>query len=124
MLAQSDLVAFLATTDAATAKAFYGDALGLALVLDDGFALMFDAHGTTLRISRVETATIAPYTVLGWHVANAPATVRELAARGVVFERYAGIEQDELGIWTTPDGSQVAWFKDPDGNLLSVTQTV
>ncbi len=83
---------------------------------------MFDAHGTRLRVNRVQKMALAPYTVLGWEVEDAPAMVRQLAEGGVAFERFAGLPQDDLGIWTAPDGSQVAWFKDPDGNLLSVSQ--
>jgi catechol 2,3-dioxygenase-like lactoylglutathione lyase family enzyme len=122
MLAESDLVAFAATTDCDRARAFYGGTLGLRLVHEDGFAVVFEAHGTALRVSLVQQLAPAPYTVLGWRVGDVRATVAGLAARGVLFERYDGLPQDELGIWTAPDGSQVAWFKDPDGNLLSVTQ--
>lgn len=122
MLESAELVAFIATSDAPGARTFYEDVLGLELVIDDGFALVFDAHGTTLRVTQVAEVTVAPYTSLGWLVPDLAATVAALAGRGVVFERFDGVEQDELGIWTAPGGNLVAWFKDPDGNTLSVTQ--
>ena len=116
------LVAFAATRDAARAKAFYRDVLGLRLVDEDGFALTFDAAGTTLRVSIVEQLVPAGYTVLGWQVPDIARAVKTLAARGVVFQRYSFFEQDPLGVWTAPGGARVAWFEDPDGNTLSVTE--
>jgi catechol 2,3-dioxygenase-like lactoylglutathione lyase family enzyme len=112
----------VSTTDPARAKAFYGDVLGLALRHEDGYALVFDGGGATLRISVVQELAPQPFTVLGWEVDDVRAAVRELTVRGVVFERFPGMEQDDLGVWLPPGGSQgVAWFKDPDGNLLSVS---
>ena len=122
MLTNDALVAFLATTDLDRARVFFTDTIGLALVHQDGFACVFDAHGTPLRVSLVEELHPAPYTVLGWVVDDAAATVRDLGARGARFERFDGMAQDDLGIWTTPGGDFVAWFKDPDANVLSVTQ--
>ena len=122
MLANSAIVAFVATTDPSRAKAFYRDVLGLLLISEDEYALVFDAHGTMLRIAIVGEIVLAPYTVLGWQVSDIDATVRGLAAKGIKFERYAWMEQDALGIWSAPSGAKVAWFKDPDGNLLSVSQ--
>ena len=122
MLESSSLVAFVATTDFASALSFYRDRLGLTLSAETPFALEFDAAGTRLRVTRVETVIAAPYTVLGWAVADISGAVRGLASRGVTFERFGGMPQDELGIWTSPDRSKVAWFKDGDGNLLSLTQ--
>jgi catechol 2,3-dioxygenase-like lactoylglutathione lyase family enzyme len=122
VLGSAKIVAFAATSDAARAKAFYRDVLGLRLVSEDGFALVFDAHGTMLRVALVKDVVAAPYTVLGWEVADMAATVRGLGEAGVQFERYPWMQQDELGIWRTPDGGAVAWFKDPDGNLLSLSQ--
>jgi catechol 2,3-dioxygenase-like lactoylglutathione lyase family enzyme len=122
MLANSPIVAFVATTDPSRAKAFYRDVLGLLLISEDEYALVFDAHGTMLRIAIVSEIFLAPYTVLGWQVDGIDASARGLAAKGVKFERYAWMEQDDLGIWSAPSGAKVAWFKDPDGNLLSVSQ--
>jgi catechol 2,3-dioxygenase-like lactoylglutathione lyase family enzyme len=115
-------MAFAATKDAARAKAFYQDVLKLKFVTDDSFALVFDANGTMLRVSRVRELNPAPYTVLGWNVRDIGSTISELTGRGVTFERYSGIPQDESGVCTFSDGTKVAWFKDPDGNILSLTQ--
>jgi catechol 2,3-dioxygenase-like lactoylglutathione lyase family enzyme len=122
MLSASPIVAFVATTDPSRAKAFYRDVLGLLLISEDEYALVFDAHGTMLRVAIAGEVVLAPYTVLGWQVDDIDATVRGLAAKGVKFERYAWMEQDDLGVWSAPSGAKVAWFKDPDGNLLSVNQ--
>ena len=122
MLGSAKLVAFVTVSDAARARTFYRDVLGLRLVSEDTFALVFDAKGTMLRVAIAAQVTAAPYTVLGWDVADIAATVRQLAAAGVRFERYPGMQQDELGIWQSPSGARVAWFKDPDGNTLSVSQ--
>jgi catechol 2,3-dioxygenase-like lactoylglutathione lyase family enzyme len=122
MLGSSDLVAFVATTDLDRARDFYGGLLGLPLVEDSPFACVFDAHGTSLRVTPVSEIRSAPYTVLGWAVDDIAATVRALGAAGVGLERFAGMDQDDRGVWTAPGGAQVAWFTDPDGNVLSVTQ--
>jgi catechol 2,3-dioxygenase-like lactoylglutathione lyase family enzyme len=116
------IVAFVGTTDPRRAKAFYRDALGLHLVSEDPFALEFDAHGTMLRITTVQEVAKAQYTVLGWQVSNIVASIKSLQSAGVTFERYQGVPQDDLGIWTSPTGAKVAWFKDPDANTLSLTQ--
>jgi hypothetical protein len=94
----------------------------LLLISEDEYALVFDAHGTMLRVAIVGEVALAPYTVLGWQVGDIDATVRGLAAKGVKFERYSWLEQDDLGIWSAPSGAKVTWFKDPDGNLLSVSR--
>jgi catechol 2,3-dioxygenase-like lactoylglutathione lyase family enzyme len=122
MLASADLIAFVATTDLERARAFYGDALGLRVIEDDGRALAFDAHGTTLRVTGVREMTPPPYTVLGWAVPDASAAVRELAAHAIAVERFDGFDQDEDGIWIAPTGGRVAWFKDPDGNIVQLTE--
>jgi predicted enzyme related to lactoylglutathione lyase len=118
----SELIAFLATADLATARVFYEKGLGLPIAGESPIACTFDANGTTLRVIAVEKVTVAPYTVLGWNVADIEASIRELTSRGVVFERFEGVEHDELGVWRSPGGARVAWFKDPDGNTLSLTQ--
>jgi catechol 2,3-dioxygenase-like lactoylglutathione lyase family enzyme len=122
MLGSERLVAFAATSEPARAKAFYGAMLGLRLVSEDPYALVFDAAGVMLRVTRVEQVVTAPYTVLGWDVADIVATSRSLARVGIVPERFPGLQQDEQGIWTSPSGARVLWFKDPDGNMLSLTQ--
>ncbi len=122
MLGSEPLGAFVATTDVVAARHFYAETLGLRLVDDTPFALVFDANGTTLRVTRVDEAVVAPYTVLGWEVSDIAATVADLTARGVVFHRYDGMEQDDAGVWRSPGGAFVAWFADPEGNTLSVSQ--
>ena len=122
MLKSRPIVAFVATTDPKRAKAFYAKTLGLRLVSEDGFALAFDAGGTMLRIAVVETLQPAGYTVLGWIVPDIAKAVRDLVKRGVQFQRYEGMPQDDLGIWSSPSGARVAWFSDPEGNTLSLTE--
>jgi catechol 2,3-dioxygenase-like lactoylglutathione lyase family enzyme len=122
MLAGSRLVCFIATTDAARAREFYEGALGLALIEDSGYALVFDANGTQLRVQRVDAVAPHAYTALGWEVGDLAASVRALAARGVAMARFPGLALDADGIWDTPDGSRVAWLQDPDGNALSLSQ--
>ena len=117
-LGSRPIVAFVATVDSARAKAFYAGVLGLRLISEDAFALVFDAGGTKLRVSVVRELVPAGYTVLGWLVPSVQQTVRELVGRSVVFQRFDGLEQDELGIWSAPGGAKVAWFRDPDGNTL------
>jgi catechol 2,3-dioxygenase-like lactoylglutathione lyase family enzyme len=122
MLSSASIMAFLATRDAEQALSFYRDTLGLRLLADEPYALVFDANGTMLRVTRVKDMAPAPYTVLGWRVADIGAAVRELAGRGIRFERFVDMEQDQSGVWISPSGARVAWFKDPDGNVLSLTQ--
>ncbi len=123
MLGSSELVAFVATTDIGRALVFYRDILGLPLVEESPFACGFDAHGTQLRVTPVGEIRTAPYTVLGWAVDDIRATVQALGDGGVRFERFEGMDQDDLGVWTAPSGARVAWFSDPDGNVLSLTQS-
>lgn len=123
LLGSAQLVAFVATRDPARAKEFYRDTLGLRLVSEDGFAIVFDANGVMLRVSTVREIAPAQYTVLGWEVSDIIAKVKELGQAGIQFERYSFPGQDEMGIWTAPGGvARVAWFKDPDGNVLSLSQ--
>ncbi len=105
------IVAFVATKKPEQAKQFYRNKLGLKFLSDDGFALVFDIQGTMLRIAKVKDFTPAAYTVLGWEVSAIEESVAQLAAKGV-----------KLGIWAAPGGAKVAWFKDPDGNILSLSQ--
>jgi catechol 2,3-dioxygenase-like lactoylglutathione lyase family enzyme len=122
MLETSDLIAFAAATDLTRSREFYEQTLGLAVVEESDFACVLDAHGTMLRITAVPVVAPVGYTVLGWRVGDIAAAVAGLAGRGVVFLRYDSMEQDARGIWSTPGGDQVAWFADPDGNVLSLTQ--
>ena len=122
MLGSSFIIAFAAATDLGRARAFYEEALGLPLVGQNEIACVFDANGTMLRVTAVAEVARPGYTVLGWRVADIAATARGLAGQGVVFIRYDGMDQDENGVWTTPGGDKVAWFADPDGNVLSLTQ--
>ena len=122
MLESSDLVAFVASADLGRARAFYEQTLGLRVLEHSDFACVLDANGTMVRVTAVGQVARAGYTVLGWRVSDIAAAVRELAAKGVTFLRYEGMSQDEDGIWTTPSGEKVAWFADPDGNTLSLTQ--
>ena len=122
MLESSHIVAFVATTGLPRARAFYEQVLGLPVAEQNEFACVIDANGTMLRITAVPEVCRGGYTVLGWKVTDITATVRDLAARGVVFLRYDGMDQDGDGIWSAPGGDKVAWFADPDGNVLSLTQ--
>ena len=123
MIGKAALTAFLATNDAPRARVFYAKTLGLLLVSEDQFALVFDCDGVPLRIQKVDAVRPHPFTSLGWQVASIRRVVTGLGKKGVAFERYPFLEQDELGIWLAPSGTKVAWFKDPDGNLLSVSQS-
>ncbi len=116
-------VAFIPTKDKATARAFYEQTLGLTFVKDDGFALVFSVgpHDLMLRIAHAPDFTPLPFTIFGWQVTDIHATVAELSAKGIEFLRFSFFQQAPDGVWTAPDGAQVAWFKDPDGNTLSVS---
>jgi catechol 2,3-dioxygenase-like lactoylglutathione lyase family enzyme len=121
-LSKSELVAFIPTVKPEEAKAFYRDVLGLTLVADNWWALAFDAHGTKLRIEKVQELRPHPFTAAGWNVDDIRAVMDGLAKSGVRFERYDTLPQDDRGVWTAPSGARIAWFKDPDGNTLSLTQ--
>ncbi len=122
MLRDSRIVAFVATAKPSEAKRFYEGVLGLTLLEDSPYSLVFEANGTALRIQKVERVEVAGYTSLGWQVSNIASAIEHLSRHGVVFERFASLPQDGVGIWSAPDGSKVAWFKDPDGNTLSLTE--
>jgi catechol 2,3-dioxygenase-like lactoylglutathione lyase family enzyme len=125
MLGSADLIAFVPTRDPAKARKFYAETLGLEFIAEDAFALVFNARGTMLRIanvSEVKGFKPAPFTIVGWQVTNVADTLGDLAKKGVQFERFPGMDQDAQGIWKSPGGARVAWFKDPDGNILSITQ--
>lgn len=124
-LAASSPVAMITTNDRKIAEPFYAETLGLPRKGDDGFAALFDLAGTTLRLTEVPGYTATPYPVLGWEVADMDAAVAALTANGVTMNIYEGLGQDEHGIWTSPDGAcKVAFFNDPDGNGLSLTQVL
>ena len=126
LLTTAPIITFLATANAKRAKVFYRDVLKLKLSGEDEFALVFEigkaGADVLLRVVKVDEPTIAPYTVLGWHVTDMAQAVRTLRRRGVRFQKYKGMRQDKSGVWTSPSGAKVAWFKDPDGNTLSLTQ--
>jgi catechol 2,3-dioxygenase-like lactoylglutathione lyase family enzyme len=116
------VIAFLIATDGEAALRFYRDTLGLRFVEDDGFALVFDLDGTMLRINKMPDYVPAKHTVLGWRSEDIAADVDALAAKGITFNRYPDMGQDERGICTFPGGDKVAWFNDPAGNVLSLSQ--
>jgi catechol 2,3-dioxygenase-like lactoylglutathione lyase family enzyme len=124
MLNATDIVAFLPTTDYAKARSFFEGTLGLRFVSQDDFALVLDANGIMLRVTKVRDHTPEVYTILGWKVSGIENVVADLQKRGVNFERYGFLQQDDLGVWTAPGGDKVAWFKDPDGNVLSLSEHV
>src|SRR5690349_18622216 len=122
-LAKFDIFGFVPIVDVPRAKQFYGGTLGLPLLSEEPpFALVFNANGIMLRLVMAKELPPRFGTALGWRVKDIASAVAELSAAGVTFERYPGMAQDQMGIWTTPTGSKVAWFKDPDGNLLSVSE--
>jgi catechol 2,3-dioxygenase-like lactoylglutathione lyase family enzyme len=122
MLSEADVTPFLASTDLQRARTFFEGVLGLKVSSVDSYALELATSGGSLRVALVQELRCAPYTVLGWNVGDIRAVVQGLGERGVTFKRYPGMTQDELGIWAAPSGSRIAWFEDPDGNVLSVAQ--
>lgn len=123
MLAQAELLAFVPTVDAERARSFYVDTLELTFLSNDPFAITVRSGNTDIRISRMDAFNPSPYSILGWKVTDIEATAKQFATAGIVFERYPFLEQDAHGIWNAPDGTaRVAWFKDPDGNVLSISQ--
>ena len=121
MLSNQRIKAFVSTVQPSVAREFYEKKLGLNLLSQDKYGIEFEANEAHIRLSVVEKLTPQPFTVLGWDTDDIVATINNLTAKGIIFERYDFIEQDENGIWTAPGGTRVAWFKDPDGNLLSVS---
>ena len=122
MISEAEVMGFIPTTDAVRARAFYEDVLGLGVVSDDPFALVLESNGTFIRIAKLDELTPAPYTILGWRVNDIESEVQTLHARGVTFTRYPGMAQTDLGVWTAPGGAKIGWFRDPDGNVLSLSQ--
>jgi catechol 2,3-dioxygenase-like lactoylglutathione lyase family enzyme len=120
------LIGFLTTNDSDRATKFYRDVLGFGIIDEDEYAVVLDANGTMIRLNKGRDFKPGPGTVLGWEVENIEAAIRELAPRGVRFEQFnlPFMTQDPLGVWTPPSGDKVAWFKDPDGNVLSISQHV
>jgi catechol 2,3-dioxygenase-like lactoylglutathione lyase family enzyme len=122
-LAKYDIIAFVTIVDVERAKSFYRDTLGLTLLSEEPpFALAFDANGIMLRLGMGKELPKVPGTVLGWNVPDITSAVKEMESAGVKFERFQGMKQDELGVWSAPGGAKVAWFKDPDGNILSLSE--
>jgi catechol 2,3-dioxygenase-like lactoylglutathione lyase family enzyme len=121
-LGDCELIAFSQTTQAGTAKAFYGEVLGLKFEDDNPFAIVFHAGRTMLRIQKVEAFSPLPFSSLGWKASDISTLARQLIQKGVTLSRFEGLVQDEIGIWISPTGAKVCWFRDPDGNLLSLTQ--
>ena len=124
MLGSATVTALVGTVKPEIAKAFYGDTLGLKFISEDTYAMVFEGKNARVRVSRVPGVTPAAYEVLAFQVDDIEKTVDGLAAKGVVFARFGFFVQDTRGIWTAPDGTKVAWFHDPDLNLLSVVQHV
>ena len=121
MLSQCSLIGFIPTNDAARARQFYIETLGLRFVSEDQFATVVQAGGSNIRITNVGAFTPMPFTILGWKVEDIDTEVSALTTAGVVFARYSFLEQNEAGVWTAPSGDRVAWFQDPDGNTLSLS---
>jgi catechol 2,3-dioxygenase-like lactoylglutathione lyase family enzyme len=122
MLESARAMAFVPATDLGRARDFYEGVLGLEVLDVSGFACVFRVGGATLRVALVGELSPQPYTVFGWVVGAISETMAGLAARGVEFLRYEGMDQDPTGVWITPGGDRIAWFRDPDGNVLSLTQ--
>ena len=122
MLGDQKLMAFVGVWNADKARGFYRDTLGLKMLYEDAVGLVFDVGGIMLRVKLLNEVGPQSNPVLGWQVGDATATARALAGAGVTAIRYPGMQQDDDGIWTAPEGARIAWFKDPDHNILSITQ--
>jgi catechol 2,3-dioxygenase-like lactoylglutathione lyase family enzyme len=121
MMPDAQFMAFIPVRDLAMARSFYQSTLGLAVLEESPYAIVVDARGTMLRLTRVNDLQVQPFTIAGWQVPDIGAAIDELSDLDVTFIRFEGMDQDERGIWTTPGGDHVAWFTDPDGNTLSLT---
>jgi catechol 2,3-dioxygenase-like lactoylglutathione lyase family enzyme len=121
VLGDRPLMAFVPVGDLRAARSFYGELLGLRVTEESPYAVVLDAGGTMLRLTPVDGLRPQPFTIAGWVVPDMEASIERLAGRGVGFIRYEGMDQDAKGVWTTPGGDRIAWFKDPDGNTLSLT---
>jgi catechol 2,3-dioxygenase-like lactoylglutathione lyase family enzyme len=117
-----DLVAFIPSMDLLRSAKFYGDVLGLEQIDADNYALVYRSGSTDVRVTAIESLNPQPFTVLGWNVVDMSYAVAQLGEAGVEFVRYEGMDQDPRGVWMAPGGAQVAWFRDPDGNVLSLTR--
>jgi catechol 2,3-dioxygenase-like lactoylglutathione lyase family enzyme len=122
MLQDAKMIGFIGISDSDKARAFYSGVLGLTVTHEDDLAIAFDSNGVTLRCAKVPEVVTAPYTTAGWLVEEIERKAAALNAAGVETIRYESMEQDNLGIWPTPDGAKICWFNDPDGNNLSLTQ--
>jgi catechol 2,3-dioxygenase-like lactoylglutathione lyase family enzyme len=122
MIEGNRLMAFVPVSNADAARKFYRDTLGLNLIMEDNFALAFGVEGVMLRATLIPKFAPQPFTVLGWQVADARSMAKRLIAGGVALERFNGLKQDEDGLWEAPGGALIGWFKDPDGNILSISQ--
>lgn len=122
MLANQTIKAFVPTMKPNEAKIFYQDILGLSLLSEDEYALEFNANGVFLRVITVPVLVPHNFTALGWNVADIISIIKQLNEKGIYCEKYSYFKQDEFGIWNSPSGAKVAWFKDPDGNVLSLTE--
>lgn len=120
-LNDQEIISFLATSNVKESRSFF-EKIGLELVEETEFAVVYAGANGQLRIQKVEEFTPHPYTVLGWKVDAIETAVGELMKKGVIFEKYDRLSQDFNAIWTSPSGAKIAWFKDPDGNLISLTQ--
>lgn len=122
MLIKGKTVAFVPSSDLERAERFYVGTLGFARKHRDDFALVVEANGVTIRIARADGFEPQPFTILGFDVDDVERTAGALASKGIEFQRYSGMAQDAAGIWTAPSRSRIAWFKDADGNVLSIAE--
>lgn len=122
MLNKEKIVAFVPTRDPNQARYFYEGILGLRVISQDDFAVVFEANGTMLRVTSVQNFQPQQFTILGWDVVDIEGSVSRLSERGIKLENYGMAGQDQRGIWKSPSGARIAWFKDPDGNVISLTQ--